>query len=32
MNDSQGFLIGGIVIYLALGAWLTYAGYFCAGS
>ena len=26
--DSQGFLIGGIVIYLALGAWLTYAGYF----
>lgn len=32
MINSQGFLIGGIVIYLALGAWLTYAGYFCAGS
>jgi hypothetical protein len=25
--DSQGFLIGGIAIYLLLGAWLSYAGY-----
>jgi hypothetical protein len=30
--DHQGFLIFGIVIYLGLGAWLTYAGYFCAGA
>ena len=25
--DSQGFLIGGIAVYLLLGAWLSYAGY-----
>jgi len=30
--DHQGFLIFGIVIYLGLGAWLSYAGYFCTGA
>lgn len=25
--DNQGFLIGGITVYLLLGAWLSYAGY-----
>jgi len=30
--DSQGFLIFGIAIYLLLGAWLSYAGYFTAGA
>jgi hypothetical protein len=30
--DNQGFLLFGIVLYLGLGAWLSYAGYFCAGA
>jgi hypothetical protein len=30
--DSQGFLMFGIVLYLALGAWLIYAGYAGAGA
>ncbi len=30
--DSQGFLIGGIAVYLLLGAWLSYAGYAGAGA
>jgi hypothetical protein len=30
--ENQAFLIGGIAIYLGLGAWLSFAGYFCAGS
>jgi hypothetical protein len=30
--DGQGFLMFGIVVYLAFGAWLTYAGYFGAGA
>ena len=30
--DSQGFLIGGIAIYVLLGAWLSYAGYAGAGA
>ena len=30
--DGQGFLIGGIALYLLLGAWLSYAGYAGAGA
>jgi hypothetical protein len=30
--DRQGFLMFGIVLYLGLGAWLSYAGYFGAGA
>ena len=30
--DGQGFLIGGIAVYLLLGAWLSYAGYAGAGA
>ncbi len=30
--DNQGFLLFGIVLYLGLGAWLIYAGYFSAGA
>jgi hypothetical protein len=28
MAGNEGVLIGAIVVYLVLGAWLTYAGYF----
>ena len=30
--DSQGFLLFGIVLYLGLGAWLSYAGYLGTGG
>ena len=30
--DNQGFLLFGIVLYLGLGAWLSYAGYVCTGA
>ena len=30
--DSQGFLLFGIVLYLGLGAWLSYADYVGAGT